>query len=183
MPSLSTLLLTLGAAALTLAAPSPNPPSTLKTSPSTPFTLSKRTIAYQSSNDCDYCGEAVPQYTFDAAQPLAADCVQITKDHPGPGFWTIPTSATLAAGPERWVTLAASGTCAFQVQQDLWETEVVEYQFGTNDLGFYVRSHASTYQAQDGRVGVTSSVYCRRYLGGDPTKSRLGYLDWRVAHT
>ena len=182
MPSLSTLLLTLGAAALTLAAPSPSIRSTIKTSPSTPFTLSRRTIGYTSSNNNDFCGEATPAYLFGPEQALATDCIQITKDHPGPGYWTIPASVTQAAGAERWVRLAASGTCAFEIRQALHEA-VTDYNFGTNDLGFYIRSHAAPYLAQDGRLGVFGTVYCRRFLNGDESQIKLGDVDWRVTHS
>ena len=166
MPSLAKLLLALAATAttLTLAAPT------------TAHDITKRADYHPSpATENDYCGEAVPRFLTDDASPLASDCAAIYKAHPGPGYWLVSPSET-KANPDGWVRLGASGSCAFEVRLD--QEEVVEYRFGTNDLGFYIKSHATEGQGQDGRVEVRSGVWCNRhgYEG-----QRVGVV-WRVVH-
>ena len=77
--------------------------------------------------------------------------------------------------------LAASGSCAFDVRLAGNAGGVVDYRFGTNDLRFYIRGHASPSQAQDGRVSVSSGVYCRRLGVND--NGGMVFVDWRVVHS
>jgi len=172
MPSLKTLLLTL--ASLTL-------PTALAAPSTTSSPLSKRATYHPSSppERDDYCGEAVPTYTYGSSAPLATDCEAMPPLYPGPGYWTVSTAETNAA-PDRWVRLVASGTCAFEVRWNSATAPVQDYRFGSNDLGFYVRSHASRYQAQDGRVSVKSGVWCSR---NGTAEGGMASLDWRVVHS
>ncbi|KAK4034471.1 hypothetical protein C8A01DRAFT_18714, partial [Parachaetomium inaequale] len=129
------------------------------------------------STEDDYCGEAVPSYTFGPSAPLAADCAALYQANPGPGYWLVPAAETNAkdATSDRWTRLAVSGTCAFEVRLSRDNKEgVVDYRFGTNDVRFYIRAHASEGNAEEGRVAVRSGVWCRRVEG---TQARV---DWRV---
>jgi hypothetical protein len=167
MPSLAKLLLALAATAttLTLAAPT-----------TTSHDITKRATYHPSpATENDYCGEAVPTFLTDASSPLASDCAAIYKAHPGPGYWLVSPAET-KANPEGWVRLGASGSCAFEVRLD--QKEVVEYRFGTNDLGFYIKSHATEGQGKDGKVEVRSGVWCRRHGFAGPR----GGVAWRVVH-
>jgi hypothetical protein len=179
MRSFSLLLLALTGTTTTLAAPAatfhavtPNPAASLAG-------LSKRATFY-SNNDDDYCGEGSPTYYTDASAPLAADCKALVAANAGPGYWVVSAAETTAEGPEAWIRLAASGTCAVDVQWSdgnrFFGIGLQDYRFGTNDLQFYVNSYALENVA-DGRVGVQpDSVYC--YSG-----TQMVYVNWRVAHT
>lgn len=162
----------------TLAAPTSSDTSTHQTTPQP--VLNKRADYHAVSvlGDSDYCGEASPHYSFGDTAPLAADCTALYQANAGPGYWQISPAETSSA-PDRWVRLAASGTCAFEVRQSPdGGAETVEYRFGTNDVRFYIRSHASEYEAKDGRVAANAVVACR--LEGIPRGSAR--VDWRVVH-
>ncbi len=174
MPSLKALLFTL-AAALTL-------PATLAAPTTRPVSpLTKRAVYHSTSGaDDDYCGEANPQYSTGSTSPLVADCAAIYQNNPGPGYWAISAAETTASTNDRWVRLAASGTCAFEVRLRPSNNGGVpqDYRFGTNDVRFYIQSHASASQAQNGRVSVESPVYCRRL--GINDNGGMVFVDWRV---
>lgn len=174
MPSLKALLITLASFALPTALAAPITPSTAAPA------LSKRATYHPSSppERDDYCGEAVPTYTYGPSAPLAADCQGMPQAYPGPGYWTVSAAETNAA-PDGWIRLVASGTCAFEVRWS-WTGAAQDYRFGTNDLGFYVRGHANQAEAQDGRVSVKSGVYCSR--DGTAEGGMIG-LEWRVIHS
>ncbi|KAL2193343.1 hypothetical protein P885DRAFT_45774 [Corynascus similis CBS 632.67] len=166
MPSLKTLFLSLVAMTtntITTAFAAPiNPPFSV---------LAKRAEYHPASalRDDDYCGEAVPRYTYGSSAPKVADCQALDDVHPGPGYWLVTaaeTRAKEASGEDRWTRLAVSGTCVFEVRLGYHQSDdelgVVDYRFGTNDVRFYVRAHATDAAARDGRVGVSSGVWCRR---------------------
>jgi hypothetical protein len=180
MPSLTStlvVLLTLSLSPTTLAAPAPS-------SPATRGLLSQRavfTAAFSPGTYIkdDYCGEANPSYASSpSASPLATDCVALYNANPGPGYWTV-SSADTAKGKDGWVRLGQSGSCAFEVRWSSSGNEKQpqgEYKFGTNDLRFYVRTHverAAEGEKVDGRVGVSSTVWCDTGRG-------MGFVDWRV---
>lgn len=148
--------------------------TTALSAPTTP--LSAR-ADYSPVTDDDYCGEAaVLHYSYGNSAPLSSDCTKLYQSNPGPGRWAISTAETQSrkASADGWTRLAASGTCAFEVR--LAQPDVVDYQFGTNDLRFYVRGYAGEGQAQDGRVSASSTVLCGRDQGGQAA------VEWRVAH-
>ncbi|KAL2257196.1 hypothetical protein VTK26DRAFT_524 [Humicola hyalothermophila] len=176
MPSLTHILVLALSALRPLAAAAPS------TSPAS--ALAKRADYHpvSSKGEADYCGEAVPGYTTNEHSPLAADCQQIARDHPGPGYWRVGAAETAAAGRDGWVRLAQSGSCAFEVNLDLYYDgqEVVDYKFGTNDLGFYIRSHANPNEPKlPGRVEVHSSVYCSTSRQKDE-EGQMVFVFWRV---
>ncbi|KAK3305187.1 uncharacterized protein B0T15DRAFT_531572 [Chaetomium strumarium] len=186
MPSLTRtllrLLLTLSLTPTTLAAPTT--PSSLTTR----NLLSHRAVVFTQASSSspdgtyikdDYCGEAKPSYTTttttsSSSSPLAADCVALYNANPGPGYWTISTAAK--GGEDGWVRLGQSGSCAFEVRWNENGEGVGEYKFGTNDLRFYIRAYverAPQGQVVEGRVGVSSTVWCDTGRG-------MGFVDWRV---
>ncbi|KAK4096348.1 hypothetical protein N658DRAFT_501686 [Parathielavia hyrcaniae] len=175
MPSLTNLVLALAAltSTYTLAAP-----ATLTTTNTQPA-LSKR-FSYHPSlpgERDDYCGEANPQYSYGPSTPLAADCQATYQPYPGPGYWLVSAGETNAA-TDQWVRLAASGTCAFEVRlsEPGANQPQVDFRFGTNDLRFYTKGHASEWYAQDGRVSVRSGVWCSSPADGMVT------VHWRIVH-
>ncbi|KAK4240093.1 hypothetical protein C8A03DRAFT_13566 [Achaetomium macrosporum] len=191
MPSLSTKLLvfTLSTAPTALTAPAPFSLNTRDAPSHLSLSNLKRAVYTTASSPGtytkdDYCGEANPAYTSSpSTSPLATDCVALYNAHPGPGYWTISSADTAASegeGRDGWVRLGQSGSCAFEVR---WSSgngngdgEVGEYKFGTNDLRFYIRAHverATEGEKVDGRVGVSSTVWC-------DTGSGMGFVDWRV---
>ena len=176
MPSLKALLFTV-TAALTL-------PATLAAPTTTPASpLTKRAVYHSAGGgDDDYCGEANPQYSTTSTSPLAADCAGIYQNNPGPGYWAIAAAETTASTDDRWVRLAASGTCALEVRFRPSNNGGVpqDYRFGTNDARFYIQSHASASQSQNGRVSVWSPVYCRRLGYND--NAGMVFVDWRVTN-
>ncbi|KAH6617536.1 hypothetical protein F5144DRAFT_499149 [Chaetomium tenue] len=152
------------------------------TTPNTPATLLSKRADYQSSTDDDYCGEANPQYTYGSNTPLAADCKSLYEANAGPGYWSVSAAETrsLDSSADRWTRLAAQGSCAFEVRLSRendgeGKAGLVEYRFGTNDVAFYIKSHAGSGAARDGRVGVSSGVWCRREKGEAQVR-----VDWRV---
>ncbi|KAK3291541.1 uncharacterized protein B0H64DRAFT_409243 [Chaetomium fimeti] len=178
MPSLKTLLLAglTTLTATTLAAPTttPNPTTAL---------ISKRATYHPSeSAENDYCGEANPRATSGDDRPLVDDCTALRAAHEASGYWLVTAAETRAAqdsGAERWTRLDEKGTCAFEVRLSTdndgeGEPGVVDYRFGTNDLRFYISAHAGKGNAVDGRVGVSSGVWCRR-VEGEQVR-----VDWRV---
>ncbi|KAK4133905.1 hypothetical protein BT67DRAFT_477604 [Trichocladium antarcticum] len=128
-------------------------------------THSKR-VTYHPSDRHDYCGEvAVARYTYGPAAPLITDCQAIPRAHPGPGYWSITPADTLAAGGDRWVRLATSGTCAFEVRAERrtgqGDKDLFEWNFGTNDLNFYSGRVGWGKEGKgDGREAVASTVGC-----------------------
>ena len=178
MPSLKTLIMAL-TAAVTLAAPTAN--ANTNTTPSSP--LAKRAVYYSAAEyDADYCGEAVPTYTYGSNTPLVADCAVIYQNNPGPGYWAISAAETNASADDRWVRLAASGTCAFEVRlSSVSHPVAVDYRFGTNDVKFYIQGHATASQAQNGRLSVQSGVYCRRL--GLYDNGGMVTAAWRIVHS
>ena len=96
MPSLTKTILAIAAfSPLALAAPSST-------------TLTKRADYHPTTdaNQADYCGEAVDRYSTNDNSPLASDCQQIARDHPGPGYWLITSAETAAVGKDGFVRLA-----------------------------------------------------------------------------
>jgi hypothetical protein len=178
MLSLTRTLLALAAfTTLTTAAPSSPSPAT-----SPPAALTKRADYHpvDALGLADYCNEAVPRYTYGPNAPLVTDCQAIPVANPGLGYWAVSGAEQTAKGAERWVRLAASGTCAFEVRMDPEATDVAgDFRFGTNDLGFYIRSHAGQGDAQDGRLEVRAGVWCHttRAAGG-----KMVEVNWRVVH-
>ncbi len=176
MLSLKALLFTLSAALTlpaTLAAPTTTPASS----------LTKRVVYHPASGaDDDYCGESNPQYTTTSTSPLAADCAVIYQNNPGPGYWTISAAETTASTNDRWVRLAASGTCAFEVRLRPSNNGGVseDYRFGTNDVRYYLQGDATASHSQNGRVSVESPVYCRRL--GINDNGGMVFVDWRVTN-
>lgn len=179
MPSLTnTILLALAACTpFALAAPS------FHTS-TEPTTLAKRADYYPVTalGYADYCGEADENYKTNDNSPLIADCQQIPKDHPGYGYWLITVAETNALGSNGWVRLAQSGTCAFEVAWVFSNSngEVVDYKFGTNDLGFYIRSYAHENNPNyPGKVEMGYSVACgTTRVPGE--QGSLVFLRWRM---
>jgi hypothetical protein len=174
MPSLTKLVLALGALTTALAAP-----ASFHTSSQPTTTLAKRFEYHPAGGgEDDYCGEANPQYSYGSSAPLAADCRAMYQAHPGPGYWAISAGET-DYNADRWARLAASGTCAFEVRlSHEQENNKVDFRFGTNDLSFYVKAHAKESQAKDGRVSVMSGVWCSR----KPADGKVA-VDWRIVHS
>jgi hypothetical protein len=182
MPSLKSLLLA-GLATLTtttLAAPTTIPNPTILT------TVSKRAEYHPSpQTENDYCGEAATVHvTHGDNTPFAKDCRALYEAHKGPGYWTVSAAETRAlddaAGADRWTRLAAQGSCAFEVRlsrenDSPGKAGLVDYRFGTNDMAFYIKAHASESVAKAGRIGVRSGVWCRREKGQAQVR-----LDWRI---
>lgn len=181
MPSLKALLLAglTTLTATTLAAPTTTPHLTTLT------TISKRAEYHPSpATENDYCGEANPQLTYGDNTPLAADCKALYEANSGPGYWTVSAAETRAldnaGGADRWTRLAAQGSCAFEVRlsrenDGAGKPGLVDYRFGTNDMAFYIKAHASEGAAKGGRIAARSGVWCRREQGQAQVR-----LDWRI---
>lgn len=172
MPLLTKLLLVMAATVTAIFAA---PTTFQETNPSLPVLIKRADYHPSPSSEDDYCGEANPQYLTDQSSPLASDCAAIYKAHPGPGYWIISAAETNSK-PEPWVRLASSGSCAFEVR--LGQQTVVEYRFGTNDVKFYISSHATETQGKDEKVEVRSGVWCNRH----GVKNERVSVDWRVVH-
>ncbi|GAB1319721.1 hypothetical protein MFIFM68171_09931 [Madurella fahalii] len=135
--------------------------------------------------DATYCSEADPDYSYGPDQPLAADCQALASRWPSGsggqtsvlGYWSV-AAGEMAAAPERWVRLAQQGSCALDVRLSRESHPAVDrgFRFGTNDLGYYLRRHASEGVAQDGRVGAWSPVICRSEGQGQPALR----VQWRI---
>lgn len=169
----TTLLLAL-TARLTLAAPTTTP---------NPLTILTTRATYQpgAPSEDDYCGEAVPSYWYTDSAPLMSDCLAIPAAHPGPGYWTVSADDTNASSDLRFVRIATSGTCAFEVR---WAYDnddqnpplpVQAYRFGTNDLQFYINSYYAqgSDQSVNGRLECAGNVECW-------TGSVMGVIGWRL---
>ncbi|KAK4154066.1 hypothetical protein C8A00DRAFT_14795 [Chaetomidium leptoderma] len=191
MPSPTNLLLALAATALTIIIP-PTLSAPTTTTTTTPQQITKRATAasYHPAPppENDYCIEGSPvTQTYGPSAPLAADCTTLYQANPGPGYWQMSSTQT------GWTRLAASGTCAIEVRLSSSSTTSAstssgdqgggEYRFGTNDVRFFIRANAGAAQAREGRVGVSSGVWCRRQQQAAGGGGGLVGVDWRVVHS
>ncbi|KAK4168478.1 putative necrosis-inducing factor-domain-containing protein [Cladorrhinum sp. PSN259] len=117
--------------------------------PSSP--MHKRADFHPSSSN-DYCGEVAQAVYSTSSSPKASDCKNIPSTISGSGYWAISQG-------DGEVTLATSGSCAFKVVFTGSGKDKEAFNFGTNDVQFYVNSYAGKTDS-DGRVEVHGTVNC-----------------------
>ncbi|KAK3998094.1 putative necrosis-inducing factor-domain-containing protein [Cladorrhinum sp. PSN332] len=133
-----------------------------------PFLILKRADFHPGGTN-DYCGEvASPVYTTSSPSPKASDCKNIPSTVSSSGYWAVSQGDGEA-------TLATSGSCAFKVIFVGSGKDKEGFDFGTNDVQFYINSYAGKTDS-DGRVEVAGSVACNAGDGSGKTVD----VKWRL---